>query len=274
MHLSHFDRMVAKDIRAKQIKEWLRQQSQGLQAKLRNTMSSIYRHGRVEGLIPSDCDPVKDVGASSLSSYEAVVLTPAETFTILRGIDDPLVQTLVVLLASTGLRASEALALRWSDLDFEVGTIRIERGFVDGKIGAPKSQASRANVQMHKSLGAVMMGWRKRTMYAGEGDFVFASTAKKGTQPRLASMIVEDHIRPVAEKLGLRPEGCKRFGLHNLRHSLSTFMIEAGVDSKVVMRMLRHSDTKMTLKYAHLDKKAKQAQGEFLKALGVQMRVQ
>src|SRR5690349_17797063 len=42
LHLSHFDRMTAKDITSRMIKDWLRRQSPGLQSKLRNTLSSIY----------------------------------------------------------------------------------------------------------------------------------------------------------------------------------------------------------------------------------------
>jgi hypothetical protein len=66
----------------------------------------------------------------------------------------------------------------------------------------------------------------------------FASDKKKGKQPRLASMIAECHIRPPAEKFGIRPEGYSGFGLHNCRHELSTWMIDCGVEPLVVMRAL------------------------------------
>jgi integrase len=274
LHLSHFDAKIAKDITSREVRDWLWKQSRGMQSKLRNTMSAIYRWARVSGLVPQDCDPVKDVGASALTNYEAVALTPLDTFRLLREIADPLVNTLVVVLAATALRASEVLGLRWSDLNFETGTIRIERGFVDGKLGDPKSRASRGTIQMHHALAEVFMDWRKQTSYAGAEDFVFASDRKKGKQPRLASMIVEDYIRPAAEKLGLRPKGCQRFGLHNLRHSLATWLVESGVKPIVVVRMLRWSDAKMIHTYAHLDRTAKGAQGKFMAKLFGGKRVQ
>jgi integrase len=274
LHLSHFDQQIAKEITSREIRDWLRRQSKGMQSKLRNTLSSIYRFARVEGLVPQGCDPVKDVGASAQTNYEAVVLTPADTLRLLREIADPLVNTLVVVLAATALRASEVLGLRWNDLNFETGTIRIERGFVDGKLGDPKSRASRGTIQMHPALAEVFTDWRKQTTYAADGDFVFASDRKKGKQPRLASMIVEDHIRPAAEKLGLRPEGCQRFGLHNLRHSLATWLVESGVKPIVVVRMLRWSDAKMIHTYAHIDRTAKGAQGKFMAKLFGGKRVQ
>jgi len=280
LHLSHFDRRIAKDITAREVRDWLRQQSRGLQAKLRNTLSSIYRWARVEGLVPADCDPVKDVGAPTVSKYEAVDVTPEQAFAILDEIEPPLVRCLVILLSATGLRPSEALALQWSDLDFERGTIRIEKGFVDGKIGDPKSLASRGHVEMHKALGAVMMEWHKQTSYAADNDFVFASDRKKGSQPRLGSMISTDYVRPAAIRAGVINASCPRFGLHNMRHGLATFLAEAGTDVRVIQRMLRWSSTRMLQRYLHPKKQARKAQGAFLgrmKKKGrvrVQVRVQ
>jgi len=276
IHLSHFDRKPAKELSSRMIKDWLYKQSAGLQAKLRNTLSAIYRFGRVEGLIPPDCDPVKDVGASTLSTYEAKDVIRAEAVAILDEIEPPLVRCLVILLSATGLRSSEALALRWSDLKFEVGQISIERGFVDGRIGDPKSIASRARVEMTRALAAVMLEWRKQTTFAADSDYVFASERKKGTQPRLGSMISTDYVRPAAINAKVITADCPRFGLHNMRHGLATFLEERGTDPKVIQRMLRWSSTRMLQRYFHPKKQARKAQVAYLGRMTkrVQVRVQ
>jgi integrase len=265
IHLSDFDDQLAVDITPKQIKDWLGDQSEGLRDKLHWLMSSIYRLGRVDGHIPPTCDPLKDISTSALTDFEAIILSPEETFTLLKEINDPLVWTLVVVLAVTALRVSEALGLRWSDLDFKKGKIKVQRGFTSGGgIDKPKSRASRSTVEMHEALQAVMMDWRAQTIYGKEGDYIFPSYQLKGEKPRVGSMIVADYIRPAAEKLGYRPADCPRFGFQNLRHSLATWLVDSGVEPVVVVRMLRQTEVKMAMHYSHLDKKARKAQGDFM----------
>jgi len=46
IHLSHWSRRIAKDIKPAEVQDWINEQSDGLQAKLRNLMSAIYRFGR------------------------------------------------------------------------------------------------------------------------------------------------------------------------------------------------------------------------------------
>jgi len=77
-------------------------------------------------------------------------------------------------------------------------------------------------------------------------------------------MLVEDYVRPAAIAAGVIPEDCPRFGFHNLRHSLCTFLIESEHDPVAVQRLLRHSDVKMTMQYAHLDSMRRKMQGEFV----------
>jgi integrase len=86
----------------------------------------------------------------------------------------------------------------------------------------------------------------------------------------LAKNLVEDHLRPAAVAAGVLKEGEKvRFGFHNLRHSLASFLVRAKTDPKTVQALLRHSDVRTTLQlYAHsvsADRMA--AQGEMLQAI-------
>jgi len=103
------------------------------------------------------------------------------------------------------------------------------------------------------------------------------SYRKHGKQPRLGSMIVEDYVRPaaiVAGALEQRDGKCYyegefviRFGFHNLRHGLATWLAGQGTDPMVIQRMLRHSSKDMTMHYIH--PKARDAQEQYIAELGI-----
>ncbi len=266
VHLSHWSGRVAKDIEPLEIQEWIGGQSKGLRSKLRSMLSAVYSHGQKFGLIPrtGESNPMKWVSATTLSDYEAVSLSPEESFAILERIGDPLVRVLIIVVAVTAVRIGEALGLKWSDIDWKKLKINIRRDWVDGELGRPKSRASKAPVEMHETLATLLQAWRQQTPYAGDSDFLFPSFKLHGKQPRLASMIVQDYIRPAAVAAGIIPDDCPRFGFHNLRHGLSTFLVDNGHDPVVVQRMLRQSNVNMTMHYVHNSRKARNAQAQFI----------
>ena len=266
LHLSRWSQHVAKDIEPLEVQEWIDGLSKGLRSKLRNMMSAVYSHGQKFRMIPrtEESNPMKWVSATTVSDYEAVSLSPEESFAILERISDPLVKVLVIVVAVTAIRIGEALGLMWSDIDWKKLKINIRRDFVDGELGRPKSRASKAPVEMHETLATLLEAWRQQTPYSKDSDFLFPSFKLHGKQPRLGSMIVQDYVRPAAVAAGVIPEDCPRFGFHNLRHGLSTFLIENGHDPVVVQRMLRQSHVDITMHYVHNSHKARNAQAQFI----------
>jgi len=105
-------------------------------------------------------------GISPDSDYEAMILEHAQTFKVLELLRQPEF-TLLLLIAVTGLRISEALGLRWQDVVFGKGIIRIRRTYVHNVMqeGA-KTRASKAPVEMHPLLAAVLQSWKEQTLYS------------------------------------------------------------------------------------------------------------
>jgi integrase len=73
------------------------------------------------------------------------------------------------------------------------------------------------------------------------------SREEKGRQPRTASILAADHLRPAAIAAGVVLKPGQRFGFHNLRHSLATFLINKESDTKTVQGLLRHANVSTTL---------------------------
>jgi integrase len=271
-----FGDMEALRIKPSEIKDWLESVqdeedlANGTMDKIRNVMRLVYKSAYSNDLIPVDAvNPLGHVHINTTSEYEALLVTPQEAWTIscrMRLFE----RVLTVLVAVTGLRIGEVLALRWCNVDWLKGLIHVRSNFVRGVFGEPKSPASKKPVVLHPLVMGLLRTWRETTAYAGDQDFVFASERMRGKQPRVPNMLVADHLRPAAEKVIEIPKG-HRFGFHNLRHALSSFLVEIGTDPKTIQDMLRWADPTMLMKtYAHsrMDKR-REAQDKMVAAMGL-----
>ena len=154
-----------------------------------------------ERLRAGDGNPVAFVTQSSKSSYKAVIVSPEQAFRIMMELGEPY-RTLVFLVAVTGLRISEALGLKWHDLDYERQMIHRRRVWVGNELVARlKTDGSEAPVPFGELLADALQSWHRDTLYAKPDDCVFPSTRMKGRTPLSASMMAKDKIRPAAIKL-------------------------------------------------------------------------
>ena len=241
-----FGNEIAEDIKPLDIQRWLKSlvESGGLAwttvSKMRGVMSRIYKVGILHERVARN--PVLHVETRSKTEYKAIVITPAQTLAILKALPSPLHFTLVLTCAATALRASEILALRWRDLQWNEGRIRVSKRWAKGADGETKTEASDGYVPLHPILAAHLRSWREQSPYAKDGDFVFPSLKARGLVPLSASIFVADHLRSAAKKAGVTIEDGQGFGLHNLRHSLSNWLVnKAKVEPKTVQGILRHS---------------------------------
>jgi integrase len=121
---------------------------------------------------------------------------------------------------------------------------------------------------MHPILAGHLPAWQSQTPHAKEEDFVFPSMRENGRKPLYASSFVADYLRPA----GVKIEDGQGFGLHNLRHSLSSWLVKkAKVEPKTLQGILRHSKIQTTLDlYTQEDSdETRAAQREFLSAVGM-----
>lgn len=156
-------------------------------------------------------------------------------------------------LAQTGLRISEAVALRWRDVDLDAGTINVQWRIYRGKRGRPKSMNARRRVPLSPNVTSRLRELRATATYGKESDPVFASNA--GTH------LVPGNIHKRVFKPAFKRAGVPWAAFHSLRHTAASFYFRAqadggaGANIKQVSLLLGHHHPGFTLAtYVHLFK--------------------
>jgi integrase len=264
---------AALDIQPLEIEQWLGslKRSNPTKDKIRRIMSVIYTRAQKYGLVPrsDSSNPVKWVEQPAKSSYKPIVLDPttaAKIFEQLSGFE----LTLTILVAATGIRISEAMGLKWEDIDYQNKQINLRRVWVsDTIVEKMKTEDSEAPVPLTDLLAQHLRDWQRETVYGRPSDWVFASTQKKGKAPRSSSVLTWDHLRPAAVAAGVKLKKGQRFGFHNFRHGLASWLVNQGTDVKTVQGLLRHANVSTTLGlYAHrVNSSMMAAQDSMMRAL-------
>ncbi len=155
----------------------------------------------------------------------------------------------------TGLRTGELIALRWSDIDFENKTMKIERTMEyrysvgEWRIGPPKSKSGFRTIPLtdeairilenqrakNKKLKLVPIEWNDIVFLCRNGTPVKNSTYDTG-------------LFKYCDRVGI-----PRFSMHVLRHTFATRCIEAGMKPKTLQKILGHSNIGITMNlYVHI----------------------
>jgi integrase len=140
---------------------------------------------------------------------------------------------IVASLAYAGLRVSEALALRWRDVDLKGAMLHV---------AGTKTAGSAAPVPMIEPLLAELKA--HRSTLAGKGLHLTRADALVFTQHRRNVLRA---VYKAGDDAGLNPEGAERVGCHDLRHSCAGLLFAAGQTAPTVAAVLRHADTRTTL---------------------------
>jgi integrase len=152
-------------------------------------------------------------------------------------------RTFFIVLILTGLRAGEALGLQWPDIDFDHKCIHVRRSAWYGKAQSTKSKASAAPVTLPDVLATILKDYRSARTENSEG-WLFAT---RNGRPPSSNKVVEYQLWPILDALNI-----PRCGLHAFRHTVASFIVDAGYSPEVAKQQLRHTDARTTLNYIHL----------------------
>ncbi len=198
------------------------------------------------------------VSAPKPENDEVEILEPAKVTALLAGLADHPFHVIANTALASGMRRGELLALAWSCVDLDAGTIRVERSLEDTKAGGlrfkpPKTKHGRRTISLPASAVAVLREHRRQQLelrlQLGQGKpepdaLVFC---KPDGSPMRPDQFSWSWIY-TCQSLNL-----PRVRFHSLRHLHASALIAAGIDVVQVSRRLGHANPTVTLNtYAHL----------------------
>ena len=232
-----------------EVEDWLKtlKLAASSRAKIRNLMSTVFRHAIRWGWLSQNENPIAMVRVSSKRQRVPVTLT-AEEFRTLFAVLPDRERTMGTICATTGLRICEVLGLKWEDIDFLQKTANVLRSFVDGSIGPCKTEVSQQPVPLDEIVLEELVCWRSTCLYSQAEDWVFGSERLFGRMPVWPDSLRSKILQPAARKAGIT----KQIGWHTFRHTYSSLLAETGNDVKVVQELMRHAKVSTTMDlYTH-----------------------
>lgn len=213
------------------------------QARIISGLKSFYKFMLFDHKITHD--PTELLDAPKIGRHLPEVLSIPEIEAILNGIDLSKPEghrnkAIIEVMYGCGLRVSEVVNLRISNLYFRDNYIRII-GKGDKERLVPIGQTAQNAILLY------MEGVREHIkIKKGEEDFVFLN--RRGA--RLTREMIFMMIKQAAEAAGIT----KTISPHTFRHSFATHLVEGGADLRAVQEMLGHESITTTEIYTHLDR--------------------
>lgn len=228
-----------------------------------STLSGLIRYALKRGLIERNV--VRDVDRDDRPGTKRVTrpryLDANELAALLAKLGDTF-RPIAATYAYAGLRASEALGLRWRDVDLEAGVLRVENQLgADGHLHPLKTEASEASLAPIRLLPALqreLMAHRQRQLASNialvRPDALMFVTANGKPQSARNALRA---VHAAAAALGLNL-GRDLVGLHDLRHTLIGLAFEHGLTLPEASVLARHANPRVTAQvYAGLSEKAR-----------------
>lgn len=210
-----------------------------------NLLHAILKWARNSGQRYLAHDPLAEVTRLPRSKVERDFLEPAEIGKLLEAAEAP-DDTILYLAAYSGLRRGELFALKWEDIDESNSQIRVRRSIYQGAVTRPKTVHSERDVDIPARIVELLAVYRE-SYPALEGDFIFRTDAGSPLDP---DNWFKRSFVPTVKRAGLRA-----IGLHVLRHTYASLLINQGESIKYVSKQLGHASIQITADlYGHLFK--------------------
>ena len=173
-------------IQARPVELWLNTLPLAPKSKvhIRGLLSILWDFAMWRGDVPTQRNPMELVRIKGVTkrTRQPRSLTVDEFQKFLQHLQEPF-RTVALLCCCLGLRISECLALKWADVDWLNGKLRVERGIVCQQVDDVKTDESRRQMVMDAELLEALKYWKQTTQFSEPEDWIFASPVQLGGLP-------------------------------------------------------------------------------------------
>jgi integrase len=209
---------------------------------IRGLIKRLWEFAMWRGDLPVQRNPMELVKISGATKRQRKPrsLTVEEFQKFIQQLEEPF-RTLALVCICFGLRISECLALKWSDVDWLSGKLKVQRAIVRQEEGPVKTESSAKSMTIDAEMLEVLKQWRQATQFSGDGDWIFASPVQLGGLPWSYPWVWRlFQYAAAAADVG-------KLGTHTLRHSYRSWLDALGTPIAVQQKLMRHADIRTTM---------------------------
>jgi integrase len=232
------------DLQARPVEMWLDSLPLAPKSRthIRGILSSLWNFAMWKQDIPMQVNPIGLVRVKGASKRirQPRSLTVEQFRLLVIHLREPF-GTMALVCICFGLRISECLALRWSDVDWLNGLLRVERGIVEQNVDDVKTDESRKSLAIADELLERLKVWKQATEFPADSDWIFASPLKLGRLPYSYTGFWRELDRASKEA------GIGHMGTYTFRHSYRMWIDAVGTPIGVQQKLMRHADIRTTM---------------------------
>jgi integrase len=232
------------ELQARPVDMWLQSLALAPKSKvhIRGLVRVLWDFAMWRGDVPLQRNPMERVTISGASkrTRQPRSLTVEEFRQLAKQLEEPF-HTIALVCVCFGLRISECLALRWSDVDWLNGKLNVERGIVHQVVDDVKTPESNRAMHIDAAMLEGLKDWKQLTQFSAPADWMFASPVKLGRLP-ISYAGVWQALKKAAVKAGIG-----HISSHVFRHSHRSWLDSVGTRIGLQQRLMRHSDIRTTM---------------------------